>query len=87
MQLRCPHCDQPALAGDVTCWHCGRSLPGQDPEAAPPAGDEAPEDISLKALAAYLALTAAIIIALLLVLLALGRQPVAPPGAWWPAAI
>lgn len=91
MADRCPNCDKPILATDVTCWHCGYQLPRRpkQPPAfkgkkTPPgftlrrrsvAGD-APVEYDFRALAVYGLLTLAIIIALWLVMNSLSRRPI-----------
>jgi hypothetical protein len=89
--VRCEHCGQPALEGDVACWQCGRPLPAAS-EGAPAVGLSGPAEAispSLGAVGLYAGLTAAVILAAVLVMAALGRQPlllvdgrVRPPPDW-----
>lgn len=91
MADRCPNCDKPVLATDVTCWHCGYQLTRR-PKSQPPvqskrpspgltlrrrsSDGDAPVEYDFRALAVYGLLTLAIIIALWLVMNALSRRPI-----------
>lgn len=86
MNDTCPNCGKPVLPTDTACWHCGYALPKR-PKAPPPvtrtprgqpaaADAELPADYDLRALAVYGALTLALVLALWLVMNALGRQPI-----------
>ncbi len=91
MADRCPNCDQPVLATDITCWHCGYQLPKRTnarPAAAPvsvsPSGQlgtpgevtAKPTEYDWRALAIYGLLTVAIVVGLGLVMRSLNRQPI-----------
>lgn len=89
MTDRCPNCDKPILATDVTCWHCGYQLPARPKpttRAKKPAGgvgrrrarpvEDAPVDVDFRMLAVYGLLTLAIIAALWLVMSALSSRPI-----------
>ena len=85
----CPNCGKPILPTDTACWHCGYALPKR-PKATSPAArvsrptaataaaeaEAPPDDYDLRALAIYGLLTLALLVALWLVMGALGRQPV-----------
>lgn len=89
MSAACPNCGKPVLPIDTTCWHCGYALPKR-PKAPPPAraprqtpaagsvsaAESAAADYDLRALAIYGLLTVAVVVALWLVMRALGQQPV-----------
>lgn len=72
-QERCDNCDRPLLATDAVCWHCGQ--PRQGGVVAAPAVASPGQSLGLTAVSGYALLTAIIIIALLLVIRALGQQP------------
>lgn len=80
----CPNCGKPVLPADTLCWHCGYTLPKQPKvrPAAPTASrtpgevDRGAVDYDLRALAVYGALTLAIVLSLMGVMRALGRQPI-----------
>lgn len=88
----CENCGRPVLPTDITCWHCGYRLPRQPKQASakakpsPETGRRprqpaknavaAEESYDLRAIAIYGALTVLIIIALVVVMLALGRYPI-----------
>lgn len=92
MSETCPNCAKPVLATDTTCWHCGHVLPKRPkPKAAasPPrparvgplsreraAGSAEAADYDLRAVGIYGLLTLALILALWLVMHALGQQPI-----------
>ena len=88
MTEACPNCGKPLLPTDTVCWHCGHTLPkrkGKLPEALnlpPPkararnGAETGPLEYDLRALAIYGLLTLAIVLALWLVMNALGRRPV-----------
>jgi len=86
MSDACPNCGKPVLPTDTTCWHCGYALPKR-PKAPPPPRPQpgragpaeaatATADYDLRALAIYGLLTLAVLVALWLVMGALGQQPV-----------
>ncbi len=83
MSDACPNCGKPVLPTDTTCWHCGYALPKR-PKAPPPAraphqapaAEAAAADYDLRALAIYGLLALAVVVALWLVMRALGQQPV-----------
>lgn len=84
MSETCPNCGKPVLPTDTVCWHCGYTLPARPkakPAAAPrpsrarSADAKPPADYDLRALAVYGLLTLGIILALWLVMRALGQQP------------
>lgn len=71
-QERCDNCDQPLLATDSVCWHCGHP---RQASASAPAPAAATESTQLTAVSGYALLTLIIIIALLLVMRSLAQQP------------
>lgn len=89
MTDRCPNCDKPVLATDITCWHCGYQLPARPKSQAGtkkrsagvglwrsrPAEDT-PVDFDFRMLVVYGLLTLAIIVALWLVMSALSSRPI-----------
>jgi hypothetical protein len=75
---QCQNCGQPALETDTICWHCGQPLSRQKNETNPAATAVSPTPLPplpMQSIAAYGGLTLLIIIALLWVMQALGRQP------------
>lgn len=83
MSETCPNCGKPVLPSDTVCWHCGYTLPAR-PKAKPAAAlrprsgsadATPPADYNLRALAVYGLLTLGIVLALWLVMRALGQQP------------
>ncbi|MCI0397519.1 MAG: zinc ribbon domain-containing protein [Chloroflexi bacterium] len=88
---RCENCGQPALAGDIVCWHCGRQLAGGQEEDGPGKVSvrEGWGQASLASLATYGGLTLAVFVAVLWVMSALGRRPLIQvsagdlPAAGW----
>ena len=92
MTEMCPNCGKPVLPTDTACWHCGYALPKRAKAKAelspmPPrvgpltreraTGDaDGAADYNLRALLVYGLLTLALILALWLVMSALGRQRV-----------
>ncbi|MEW5986573.1 MAG: zinc ribbon domain-containing protein [Chloroflexota bacterium] len=72
MGYRCENCGQPAAPGDVSCWHCGRPfaqpVPGQ-PAVSGKAASRPPE-VTL-----YASLTAGLVVAAMILMVLLGRQP------------
>ena len=83
MTTKCPNCGQPALETDTICWHCGQSLPREKSQTEPAevtaVSPESPP-FPLPSILAYGGLTLVIIIALLGVMQALGRQPQVVPS-------
>lgn len=90
---QCQNCGQSVLATDTVCWHCGQTLAdrpqlvlpdtGRKPVATSQATDEegARPEYNLRALAIYGLVTGAVILALLLVMVSLGRRPLLVRGA------
>jgi hypothetical protein len=91
MSETCPNCAKPVLASDTTCWHCGAVLPKRAKAKAadsPPTvarvgplsreraiNADADADYDLRAVGIYGLLTLALVVALGLVMHALGQQP------------
>ncbi len=78
MSYQCENCGQTALETDTICWHCGQPLSPPNKKQETPSADEDAEKerpLPLVSLAAYGGLTLVIIIALFMVMQALGRQP------------
>ena len=80
MAEKCTNCGQTILATDAICWHCGHQLRQQTTLKLPPkvtiekeADDEEP--LSLTAVFVYGAMTLVVIVAILLVMNALGQKP------------
>lgn len=79
MTYECRNCGQPTLETDTICWHCGQPLTQQksqpkQAEAAAVSIEPLPM-LPMLRIAAYGGLTLVIIVALLWVMQALGRQP------------
>ena len=80
MTYKCQNCGQPALETDAICWHCGQPLASQNSKTNQAAEEttvatESLPQLPMQRIAAYGGLTLVIIIALLWVMQALGRQP------------
>lgn len=90
MSESCPNCTRPVLPADTVCWHCGYQLPQRakqrpraEPGGHPPssrsavgAGQTEVGPVGLRSIVAYGVLTLLVIVALLLVMRSLGRQPI-----------
>lgn len=85
MVIRCENCGQPAVEGDVACWHCGQRLPvgaGAAPlgaalrEKARAGWVEWERPLSLADAAVYGGMCVVVIVGFLWVLSTLGRYPV-----------
>jgi hypothetical protein len=75
---QCQNCGQPALETDTICWHCGQPLRRQKNETNPAAAAVSTESLPplpMQSIASYGGLTLLIIVGLLWVMQALGRQP------------
>jgi hypothetical protein len=82
LAFRCENCGQPALEEDKVCWHCGWQFPGYDEQDL--------EKVEIRAswrgnqpvstVLMYGSMTAIVILAALLVMSALGRQPLVQAG-------
>ncbi|MCA9934804.1 MAG: hypothetical protein H6662_12825 [Ardenticatenaceae bacterium] len=93
MKQQCENCGQPVLSTDTVCWHCGWKLatevkaeppPTEKPRkvlAAQPTQANNAEPYQLTAIAVYGTLTLLLIVALLLVMRSLGRQPLVTVNA------
>lgn len=86
MSETCPNCGKPILPTDTACWHCGYALPRRPKAPSPVArvprqtaataeAGAPPEDYDLRALVIYGLLTLGLLLALWLVMGALGRRP------------
>jgi hypothetical protein len=78
MAKACPNCGQPTLETDITCWHCGWQLAPQ--KTARPVTKQRPTATAalpypLSTIMLYGAMTAVVLIALLLVMRSLGQKP------------
>lgn len=78
MANRCDHCGEPALDTDDVCWHCGMSLRGQ--EEQPPSSKTQikegwQESTTPTAVVFYVGLTIFIILATVILMVMLSRQP------------
>ena len=91
MNIRCENCGQPALASDSTCWQCGEPLPGREQQSSVKvqAKERWGPATSPTTLVIYLASTLIVIVAALLVMRSIGRQPLVqlrlgtrPPPGW-----
>lgn len=72
----CDNCGQPVLISDRTCWHCGARLAPRDRQPADPqTGEETAGEVPLMQTLFYAVLLGATVLALLLVIRSLGRQP------------
>lgn len=88
----CENCGRPVLPTDTTCWHCGYTLPRRTKPAArkaeglPDISRHARQtaaatangeiEYDLRAIAIYGTLTVLVIVALLAVMISLGRYPI-----------
>lgn len=81
MVIRCENCGQPAVEGDINCWHCGQRLSaspaaaGSDTMTRAKIREQWQRPFSLSDAAVYGGMTALVIVGLLAVLVALGRFP------------
>ena len=78
MSGTCENCGQPILDTDTVCWHCGWQLPRRKaPKSAArnAAAVAKQQPYPLSAVLVYGALTAAVIVATLLVMRSLGQRP------------
>jgi hypothetical protein len=76
MTLSCPNCNQTVLNTDTVCWHCGYQLPARPaPQLERQTAVPSPEPFSLSAILVYSAVTAVVIIALLISIQTLGQRP------------
>jgi hypothetical protein len=79
MASRCEHCGEPALDSDTVCWHCGMPLAGHDEQ--PPASKTQIKEgwqrsTTPTAVVFYVGLTIFIIVATVILMVMLGRQPI-----------
>lgn len=77
MNLRCENCGHAALDTDNTCWHCGEPLPGREDAGRKKvkvreswARDSGPGSVAI-----FGGLTLLVVVAAVLVMGSLGRQP------------
>jgi hypothetical protein len=91
MNVRCENCGQLALDTDVKCWHCGEPLPGREQQESEKvqAKERWGQTASPSTLGIYLASTIFVIVAALLVMRSIGREPLVqvrlgtrPPPGW-----
>ena len=81
MARHCVNCEQPILPTDTVCWHCGYSLPKEEPAPPPhPKGvlgqsTEEAAPLSLTSISVYSVITLVVGVALFMTMNALGQQP------------
>jgi len=77
MNIRCENCGHAALETDETCWHCGGPLPGRQGAGRKKvkARESWARDRGPGSIAVFGGLTLLVILAAVLVMTTLGRQP------------